>query len=134
MPSIEEFGKKLKEKYPQYNAIDDRELGLKMLEKHPEYKDRVFDTDPNTQAQIVQSPEATQGVMGAIKKGFSNIKAGIQKSGQELQTTLESGAPTPLKAAKTATGLIKSVVSPLAEASRYARACCWGNRSERNRN
>jgi len=116
MPSIEEFGKKLKEKYPQYNAIDDRELGLKMLEKHPEYKDRVFDTDPNTQAQIVQSPEATQGVMGAIKKGFSNIKAGIQKSGQELQTTLESGAPTPLKTAKTATGLIKSVVSPLAEA------------------
>lgn len=117
MPSIEEFGKKLKEKYPQYNNIDDRELGLKMLEKHPEYKDRVFDTDPNTQAQIVGQPEATQGVMGAIKKGFSNIKEGIQKSGQELSQTLDSNAPTPLKVAKTATGLIKSVVSPLAEAA-----------------
>jgi len=115
MPSIEEFGKKLKEKYPQYNAIDDRELGLKMLEKHPEYKDRVFDTDPNTQAQIAGTE--TKGVFDAVKKGFSNIKEGIQRSGQELQATLQSDAPKPIKFAKTATGLVKGMISPLAEAA-----------------
>lgn len=117
MASIEEFGKKIKEKYPQYNAIDDRELGLKMLEKHPEYKDRVFDTDPDTQAKIAGVNTETRGVFDAVKKGFSNIKEGIQKSGEELSNTLESGAPEPLKVMKTATGLIKGIISPIAEAA-----------------
>lgn len=117
MPSIEEFGRKLKEKYPQYGSIDDRELGLKMLEKHPEYKDRVFDTDPDTQAKIAGVNTETRGVFDAVKKGFSNIKEGIQKSGEELSNTLESGAPEPLKVMKTATGLIKGIISPIAEAA-----------------
>lgn len=81
-----------------------------------ETKKVITDEEFKRLVETAQPGTATTGIWDALRKGFSNIKEGIQKSGQELQTTLESGAPTPLKAAKTATGLIKGVVSPLAEA------------------
>ena len=67
MPTIEEFGQLIKQKYPQYQNINDKELGLKMIEKYPEYKDRVFDTEPNNQAQITQGYEPGV-IIGGIKR------------------------------------------------------------------
>ena len=116
MPTIEEFGRKVKEKYPQYSNVDDKELGLKMLEKYPQYKDRVFDTDPDTQAQL-SGEQPTTGVWDAVKKGFSNIKKGVVESGQELDRNLNTNANPFVKTAKTATGLIKAVINPLSEAA-----------------
>lgn len=43
--SIVEFGKKIKEKYPTYNDIDDYELGTKVLAKHPVYREKVMTDD-----------------------------------------------------------------------------------------
>lgn len=77
MPTIEEFGKKIKEKYPQYSNVNDRELGQKFLEKHPEYSDRVFDTDPNEQAKI--SGDEPGGVTGALKRGWEGLKESLGK-------------------------------------------------------
>lgn len=129
MPSIEEFGKKLKEKYPQYNAIDDRELGLKMLEKHPEYKDRVFDTDPNTQAQISgvsQAQPEQQGIIGTTKKGFTGLKDTLsgrvdkvsqiagsdQNIGSKILQTAGQGFATIGDTLGAAIGTTASVVTP----------------------
>ena len=39
--TIEEFGKTVKEKYPQYNDLSDIELGQKMIAKYPKYSDIV---------------------------------------------------------------------------------------------
>jgi DNA-directed RNA polymerase subunit F len=36
-----EFSKKIKEKYPQYSDVDDRELAEKIIEKYPEYSDQL---------------------------------------------------------------------------------------------
>ena len=39
--NIEEFGKTIKQKHPQYNDLSDKDLGEKMLAKYPQYKDMV---------------------------------------------------------------------------------------------
>lgn len=39
--TIEQFGQKVKSKYPQYKDVDDAELGRKVIEKYPEYKSQV---------------------------------------------------------------------------------------------
>lgn len=39
--NIEEFGKKIKSKYPEYNDMSDADIGSRMLNKYPEYKDVV---------------------------------------------------------------------------------------------
>lgn len=77
-------------------------------------------SDSVTARQIQQehkNPEATAGVFDAVKKGFSNVKESIKKSGEELSNTLNSNVSVLPKVAKTATTLIKGVVNPLAEAA-----------------
>ncbi len=39
--TIEEFGKTIKVKYPQYQDIPDADLGTKMIAKYPVYKDQI---------------------------------------------------------------------------------------------
>ena len=39
--SVEEFSKKIKEQYPEYNDMNDTVLVAKILEQYPVYKDRV---------------------------------------------------------------------------------------------
>ena len=53
-----EFSKKIKEKYPQYSDVDDRELAEKIIEKYPEYSDITFDIEPGKQ-EGVQTVAAT---------------------------------------------------------------------------
>ena len=36
-----EFAKKIKAKYPEYNDVDNYTLASKMVEKYPEYKGQV---------------------------------------------------------------------------------------------
>lgn len=113
MPTIEEFGRTIKQKYPQYQNIDDKELGLKMIEKYPQYKDRIFDTDPQTQEQIAQpqGEQPTQGVWDAVKKGASNFKETIKKTGEELANTWATPTTSPLG---DFTKAVKMTVGPMA--------------------
>ena len=53
----QEFSKRIKEKYPQYNDIDDRELATKIVAKYPQYQ---VDFDDNRVApQTVSTPQGT---------------------------------------------------------------------------
>jgi len=49
--TIAEFGKLIKDKYPQYSGINDDELVTKILEKYPEYNDKII--------RDIQEPEVT---------------------------------------------------------------------------
>lgn len=51
--TIEEFGKSVKAKYPQYKNLPDADLGQKVLEKYPVYKSKITgsSTKPLTQEQ-----------------------------------------------------------------------------------
>ena len=106
MPTIEEFGQTIKKKYPQYQNINDRELGMKMLEKHPEYSDRVFDTDPESQAGMSGK---TEGVFDAVKKGFGNVKDSIVSSGEKVSDILAQ--PNTSSVSKTA-GVFGQMLKP----------------------
>jgi uncharacterized protein Yka (UPF0111/DUF47 family) len=76
MPTIEEFGRKIKEKYPQYQNIDDAELGRKMLDKYPQYQSRVFSTDPQQQGELNKGGfiNRAKETVQDVKEGFSNLK------------------------------------------------------------
>lgn len=39
--NVQEFAKRIKEKYPEYKAQDNHKLVQAVLKKHPVYKDRV---------------------------------------------------------------------------------------------
>ncbi len=116
MPTIEEFGKTIKQKYPQYQNIDDKELALKMIEKYPQYKDRVFDTDPQSQQQIA-GDKPTEGMWDAVKKGWTNVKQSIKQSGEEVADTLATPTSSPagqfIKTAKVAGTLATGIAQPL---------------------
>ena len=47
-----EFSKKIKEKYPQYSDVDDKELAEKIIAKYPEYSDITFDIEPGKQEGV----------------------------------------------------------------------------------
>jgi hypothetical protein len=71
--NLKEFGKKIKEKYPQYNDIDDEELGQKMITKYPQYQDIVV-IEEETQPILTPEPKksflskATDFVVGSERK------------------------------------------------------------------
>lgn len=49
--NVQEFAKKVKEKYPEYKDVDDLTLAQKIVEKYPEYKDRVQFDQPEESGQ-----------------------------------------------------------------------------------
>ena len=51
----QEFSKRIKEKYPQYNDIDDRELATKIVAKYPQYQ--VDFNDNRVAPQTVSTPQ-----------------------------------------------------------------------------
>ena len=80
----QEFSKRIKEKYPQYNDIDDRELATKIVAKYPQYQvdfddNRVASQTVSTQQgannsspiypQVEQPPVSPQGTTFAEGMG-----------------------------------------------------------------
>lgn len=60
-----EFSQKIKQKYPEYNEIEDLDLAKKVIAKYPEYSDITFDTEQ-------EQPKKTEGnFIGAMQKGLT---------------------------------------------------------------
>lgn len=70
--NIEQFGQTIKQKYPQYQDMNDAELGQKMLTKYPQYQDMI----------TVDAPKTSEGFIGGIKSD-------IQARGQALKPAIE---------------------------------------------
>lgn len=59
-----EFAQRVKQKYPQYNNIDDRELTERMIAKYPQYGSQVEYNDmPSEKQQVVSQTPAAQDVV-----------------------------------------------------------------------
>jgi hypothetical protein len=81
MATIQEFAQRVKEKYPQYQNIDDTELTNRIIEKYPVYKDKVdFNIQPaksQTNEDIFKTnvkknqPDIDEN---ALKQVYSDIK------------------------------------------------------------
>lgn len=44
--TLQQFGQKIKAKYPEYNSFSDEDIANKVIAKYPEYKDRVVSSAP----------------------------------------------------------------------------------------
>ena len=75
-----EFSEKIKQKYPQYQDIDNKELAQKMIAKYPEYKEQVtFD---------IETPPKEQ------PKGIDLTPAGFFKGSQDIVASVIAAPKT----------------------------------------
>ena len=56
--TVEEFARRIKEKYPQYIDVDDLELTQKIIDKYPQYKDTVSFEPPAVKKKDAAIPSA----------------------------------------------------------------------------
>ena len=89
--SIEEFGRKIKEKYPQYKDLDDAELGKKTLEKYPQYQNKIRTEPINTPSQNFSSEQPQQkpdgffkGLAKAVVKPFAEVGTSAYNVGSSI--------------------------------------------------
>lgn len=100
--TLQEFGKKIKTKYPQYNDLEDIELGKKILAKYPQYQDMVDDKSEkislNRESNFTQkATSALKGVSDFI--GTTKLAEGLgltafkyfSPEGKSLVKNVESG-------------------------------------------
>jgi hypothetical protein len=92
--TLEELGKKTKEKYPQYNNIDDRTLGQKVLAKYPQYQSQITgDVTPVSAAPTAATPTVTAPTTTPAKKGLlSSIGSALISSEKAFGETLGQAA------------------------------------------
>lgn len=107
--TLEEFGKKIKEKYPQYQDVSDAELGQKMLIRYPQYNDMV--TVTKTVIPKKDALTKTSDVLGSIFGGKQIGESigtlagyGYQKGkdlikGTDVASNYDLSAPSPLQTA-----------------------------------
>ena len=92
--TIEEFGRTIKQKYPQYKDINDAELGQKMLAKYPQYSNVVTGT-PTQTSQVVQKTGLAKAasVADTIFGGGKIGEAIGAKVGQYLPESMGGARP-----------------------------------------
>lgn len=73
--TLEQFGQRIKEKYPEYQNIDDKELGKKVLDKYPVYKSQVQVGIPGVKG-VVKGAE--KGVISTLSNTGNLIRKGLQ--------------------------------------------------------
>jgi len=95
--TIQEFGQQIKQKYPQYNNLQDIEVGQKVLDKYPQYRDMVQPDILSELGTKQQEKEVKpqEGILSKIGKGayeISGAKAFIdwtQLPSKVLETKIE---------------------------------------------
>jgi len=106
--TIQEFGQKIKTKYPDYADMDDVTLGQKMLTKYPQYKDMVSDVKtiaPQKQTKTLaqKAGEVNNAVgnflgMGALGKGIGlTAFKYLSPEGRDLTKKVETGKANQLE-------------------------------------
>jgi len=94
--TIEQFGAKIKEKYPQYANYSDADIGKMTLEKHPEYQSRILTNEPTKQNKLLSkySPESQKIISEKLKSGqaiFQPSETGGQYIGIDQSPLIKQG-------------------------------------------
>lgn len=76
---IAQFGQTIKQKYPEYQDMDDADLGQRMLSKYPQYQDMI--TAPTQPVQPQQDITTGLGI-GLLKGAGSTLESGFRSGGQ----------------------------------------------------
>lgn len=87
--TLEQFGQKIKAKYPQYGDMSDADLGQKMLAKYPEYNDMVTSVTPQKKGFIEKAGDFL-GVSN-IGKSIAQFIFNQTPTGKDLANKIQSG-------------------------------------------
>lgn len=84
--SLDQFGQKIKDKYPQYKNVSNTDLANKIIEKYPQYKDQISDMPSGTMA-FLGSRNATQKQPGFLSRVWGDI---TKRAGDITETAKET--------------------------------------------
>lgn len=91
--TIEELGKSVKAKYPQYQNVDDATVGQKILEKYPTYKSRIDGVSSATQQTEPSGPNGVLGFLSGAAKTVVDSTRQFAESGAKIGEELANSAP-----------------------------------------
>ena len=118
----QEFSQKIKEKYPQYQNVDDTVLAQKIVEKYPAYKDKVVFETVETPLYKKATEEIKQTVIKPAQKRYEQLeeKTAITKGtpmfpGGEKPSTLQALPETVLHEVGAVGGFLGDVIGPMIE-------------------
>ena len=84
---IKQFAQSIKQKYPQYNTIDDDVLGNMMISKYPQYKAKITGFTPSVEDEIKSvSLERNKLALEADRKSMAPYVPGVQPQGSGFAT------------------------------------------------
>ena len=93
--TIEDFGKTIQAKYPQYADKPAADVGNAMLKKYPQYQSKIDQTMPKEEPTHVKQSfmqKLGSAVIDPLKGGVQNVKSIGQGIGQSFKTaTQQSG-------------------------------------------
>jgi len=72
--TVEEFARRVKEKYPQYKDVDDLELTKRIINKYPQYKNTVSFETPAVKKKDAAIPSAPLGGASPSQKSKEFLK------------------------------------------------------------
>lgn len=88
--SIQDFASKIKQKYPQYQNVDDLELTKKIIEKYPQYKDKVNIEEPpiatTRSPEDFRAPAMPPGGVEAPQQQEAAIQQELHPAWKEIRT------------------------------------------------
>lgn len=76
-----ELSKRIKEKYPEYQGVEDRELAQKIVAKYPEYKDTTFDSPKSAFQRFGSALPVAGSVLGGLAGGTAGTAFGMGLGG-----------------------------------------------------
>lgn len=96
---IEEFGQKIKSKYPQYQSFSDAEIGQKMLAKYPQYQSQIDAPEKPKTDLLTKAGSIANAIFPGKQVGQAIgtlVGAGIAKAKGQYEN-YDLSAPTPLQ-------------------------------------
>lgn len=108
---LEEFGQKVKAKYPQYQSFSDAEIGQKMLAKYPQYQSQI-DISEKPKVDLLQKVGNVVNAVFPGKQVGQAIGTLAGYIGSKDKQFYDTSAPSPLQVAGDIGQGALSVVAP----------------------
>ena len=83
--TLEQFGQKIKAKYPQYSSLSDTDVANKVIAKYPQYKSSIIQAPPTSNPNALHPEARTAGNYGSeiargVGRGLKNDVVGAYET------------------------------------------------------
>jgi hypothetical protein len=116
--TLEQFGQKIKSKYPQYQSLSDTDIANKVLAKYPQYKSSVRQ---NGGAGGSWEPQTLREKFSTIEKPDPSKPWALSEAGKALSNVAKGAIAPILHPIDAAKGMIDLVTNPIPTAATMAQ-------------